>query len=654
MAESKNDVKIEGKVSSRAMEAAMVARLFKDALENANPIVSHFILEKDDGQQLEMSPPKAHPSFPNPEIACRRLEQRIAQWVSGDKPGLDKNALARLEVSGIPPFDLSMESFEKAALSDDGQLVIAVGFTQGVGREPMELNKNLRLKLYAKDGTIIGRRQALLPIKEIIQIQKKEREAQAKRLATQEQDFDADDLGRALSKEEDRQWADLNQEPLPSTPSTLADSRPTSVSTPTSTSSLKAPAFVAKTHSSFDGVDKATKMMEMAIHAVNKNMGAQLKTSPLPFSEVKHHSNPGSPVWDDPELQHLWDDRVAQLEKYASESFAQRVLQLEQYANDEIEKRVAVRLAEHSSPQQQAQLSEMLQQAELRFDQKWKTYAEQTIHQNRQAFEDQQRADRHALEQSYLEQKNLQKRIEQQTQEIQTWVVKYETSENEWLDDATLQKNEYDQHVLELVRQNKELETQKNSLQEHILFLQSSSDQPSLDHPLDEDSIRLSQNDIQTLKNDLHTLQTELELSSKALEQNRLTSQALLEKNDADWALKFEDFKRNEGPIKPSEFASIVKTEIPASKIDPDLMKAVFPDLPEGFDEVLISVDKHQLFEALESLENYGSFEARLASRGAHHMAFGLAVPSGKIAILSDFIAQFSKAGVIIKRHPVQ
>jgi hypothetical protein len=450
------EAKVEMKISSKSMEAAMVARLFKDAMENEDPIVSHFVWIRDDGQKLDLGRPSVHPSFPNKDSALRRLETRIGQWVSGDKPGLDKNAIARLEISGAVPFDFSMESFEKAALGDDGTLVVAVGYSKGVGREPMEAGRVARIKLYGRNGDVVGRRQALLPIKDIIQIQKKERAAQAQRLEKQERQMEEGvDIGLQISQEEDRQWAESSQE------SSAPWEKPVGLANLSNGAGAERSA--RPTEPEDESARRARVMMDLALGAVGKNMGQALKAKPLPFAETRL-----APKSAREDIESAFDNGSEEVEN-ENEGLPQ--------VADSISGRP------HEAP--------------------------------------------HAL--------------------LNQEAPPYKPAE------------------------------------------------PVVAEPV------------------VAAVQV----------------------------------------AAPSR-SSQVRVEESAAPIDPIFLRAVFPALPEGCDEIHITIDKDRLFAALEALEDHGSLELRLASKGQGSLSLGLCVPSGKLPLLSEFIAAFSKGGVMIKRSVVK
>lgn len=443
----------ETKVSSKSMEAAMVARLFKDAMESADPIVAHFVWQKDDGQQLDLGLPRPHPSFPNKAAALSRLEERIGQWVSGEKPAVDRNAIARIEIEGGVPlaFDFSMESFEKAALADDGTLVVAVGHSKGVGREPMELGRVTRLKLLTREGTVIGRRQALVPIKEIIQIQKRERESAAKRLAAQERDVDESlDANRALFQEESRQWEDDMIEPvhLPAVQSPLTAPK---TQEPRPAGKLREPVKGFGPHSVTDP-EQAKNLMDAAINAVGSHMGSVLKGAPLPVVEAIINAPP-----------------LARAPR-AKEN----------------EERIPVPVGVAAT--------------------------------------------------------------------------------------STSEPGTHQQH-------------------------------------------------------------------QEVVEATHGTHQVAVSLAPA-----------RAGTDASPGAASQTRVEKPSPKVDPGFLRAVFPVLPEGVDEVHVTISKERLFEAIVALEDLGSFEMRLASKGDGQLNIGVCVPCGNVALLSDFVSHFAQGGVMIKR----
>lgn len=257
------------KATGKAIEAAMIARLFKDSLDSATPIVTTFVWDRDDGQRLDLGKIKPHPSFPSREVASKRLGDKIVQWVSGEKAGPDKNAVLRLDMGNSIIFDFSMESFEKAALADDGVLVVGVGEASGVEREPMGITRIARLRLFASDGSPVGRRQALMPIKELIHIHQQEREAQAQRLKSEEKQIDDGDFDH-LEQSGRSAKTPAGRKPAP------ADASGLRRLTPATEIVRGSPASSASSSSGM----MERQMMQVAIMEVNKNMSSSLKEAP--------------------------------------------------------------------------------------------------------------------------------------------------------------------------------------------------------------------------------------------------------------------------------------------------------------------------------------------------------------------------------------
>lgn len=419
------------KATGKAIEAAMIARLFKDSLDSATPIVSTFVWDRDDGQRLDLGKIKPHPSFPSREVASKRLGEKIVQWVSGEKAGPDKNAVLRLDMGNSIIFDFSMESFEKAALADDGVLVVGVGESNGVEREPMGITRIARLRLFASDGSPVGRRQALMPIKELIHIHQKERESQALRLKNEEKQIDNGDFdhlessGRLAKSAPGRNAASGNAPPL----------RRLAPPTETARAAPAAPA---------SGMMER-QMMQVALMEVSKNMSGSLKEAPIAPGP---RPNPGPDVV------------VERIYAAALEGEGSRATQALSMP------------AEEATP-----------------------------------------------------------------------------------------------------------------------------------HPVAEPT-----------KAALATPKTD--------------------------------------PAKG--VASQVKVEKAAPKIDPEHVKAAFPDLPGGTDEIHITIERSRLAAALDALGGHAEFELRIASKGADLLSMGVCVPAGQVALLSDFVAAFAKGGVMIRRAPAK
>lgn len=172
----------EIKVSPRAMESAMILRLFKDALESERPIVSRMRWdpEQGEGPELELGPLEPHPSFGDSRQAASRVGSRVAALVSGEKGEGDKKPVLRLRSEDGSTLDFSMESFDGATLAEDGRLMIMAGALDGElgARVDMPLAIEAALRLYGASGAPLRRDQALFPIRELVDI-RRERETQA-------------------------------------------------------------------------------------------------------------------------------------------------------------------------------------------------------------------------------------------------------------------------------------------------------------------------------------------------------------------------------------------------------------------------------------------------------------------------------------------
>jgi hypothetical protein len=582
----------EKKISSKSMEAAMVARLFKDALESANPIVAHFVWERDDGQILNMGMPKPHPSFPSAALACKRLDQRIGQWVSGEREAVDKNALVRLEIPGLAQFDFSLESFEKSALSDDGALVVGIGLSKGIGREPMAIAKVVRLKVYGADGKAVGRRQALLPIKEIINIQKREREAQAKKLAAQEQQIDEGmDVGRFLAQEEDRQWAEDSHESIP------------------------APVHVQESverEQADDGMNQAKVMMDTTMQPEGKNLGVALKINQLPVAQTKKESS--------------------QKPMPTGGNFANEF----EGAGGE---------SPLSPDQWDRGNGAVKSNKELGGDKAW----------GKLSFEREQ-----AIKKQEAAEKVAQETKPRQKAEREVAVA---GSESEQLDsekngglakakEELVQDQQEKSQALALVQAQMLCAAKNYEEQLASLKAQTEGQLADLSKALDEASQRLE-------KEALGRAAEQSEWSSALAQARRRLEEEVLGRSEdqREWRARLDqDREELERVKKALEIAmrektpSQVKASSPGPALDIDFVKAVFPRLPDGVDEIFISMSKSDLFAALERLESMGELEMRLASKNETHINVGICVPAGKVAMLADFIGDFSKGGVMVKR----
>lgn len=562
----------------------MVARLFKDAMESENPIVTHFVWERDDGQSLNMGMPKPHPSFPSASIACQRLDQRIGQWVSGEKPTVDKNALVRLEVPGLAQFDFSLESFEKSALSDDGSLVVGIGVSKGVGREPMAIAKVARLKLFGADGKAVGRRQALLPIKDIIHIQKREREAQAKKLASQEQQIDEGmDIGRVLAQEEDRQWAEDSRETAPAAPAVAPRDR----------------------GQASDGVDRAKMMMDMALTAVGKNMASTLKSNPLPVAQAKQPSAPKAMTTG----QSLANDFAAAIGETPE-------------ALDQSPK------GDGSDAPSQEELAAHEALAKLRSDRELAAKEQEAAEKAAQEALAKAKAER---EQSSAKHQATAEKAAQEA--LAKAKAERELADKENKEALAAAKAELDQAEREkeqaLASSKAELERSAKIHEEDLARAQSKSDEKVAELMA---ALELARGQLET------------DALARSEEQRELKARLDQEREELEKVKKALEIATREKT--PSQ----VKASTPSPALDIDFVKAVFPGLPDGVDEIFISLSKADLFAAFERLEGMGELEMRLASKNETHVNVGICVPAGKVAMLADFISEFSKGGVMVKR----
>lgn len=183
-------------LSNRSVEAAMIAKIFKNSLiqeESYKGVKIHGITwERDNGEVINLKL-RVHPSFPNEKVCIRRIEERIELLLSGGKPGVDQNAVLRLE--GVANkggreekvvLDLSMESFDRSVLADDGMLTIGWGVGNAKVKEPMKLKGSTRIKWMDEKGGVIPRKRCLEEIQTTLQEKRQEKMILARQLARQE------------------------------------------------------------------------------------------------------------------------------------------------------------------------------------------------------------------------------------------------------------------------------------------------------------------------------------------------------------------------------------------------------------------------------------------------------------------------------------
>lgn len=170
------------KVSSRAMESAMVLRLFRNALANQGSIVGDLYWTMDQ-EEVKLGHIEHHPGFTELQPAISRLERRLSALLTGDKSLGDKNPILRISAEHGDPIDLSLESFDRCALDDEGGLFIRVGSEdrEEGERAPLDLTMEGVIRIYKKDGSPLRRENVMIPMPEMLDIQRKEREAQAQR-----------------------------------------------------------------------------------------------------------------------------------------------------------------------------------------------------------------------------------------------------------------------------------------------------------------------------------------------------------------------------------------------------------------------------------------------------------------------------------------
>lgn len=168
----------ETKVSPRAMEAAMIARLIRDLIQKSDgAIVSSIGWRQDSGESM-LDCPRAHPTFSEPQAAVLRLGQYIDRLLYGERFVPDKNPLLRFSTAKGEVCDISLESFSQSALGDDGVLVLPYGHSEGApgSRSALELKNVGRFALYGAPSVLLRRQQALLPMREIIEARRRHQE----------------------------------------------------------------------------------------------------------------------------------------------------------------------------------------------------------------------------------------------------------------------------------------------------------------------------------------------------------------------------------------------------------------------------------------------------------------------------------------------
>lgn len=171
----------ETKVSPRAMEAAMIARLVRDLMQQSESSVTSTISTigwRQDSGEFLLERPRAHPTFSEPQAAVLRLGQFIDRLLYGERFVPDKNPLLRFSTADGQVCDISLESFSQSALGDDGVLVLPYGHSEGApgSRSALELKNVGRFALYCSPSILLRRQQALLPMREIIEARRRHQE----------------------------------------------------------------------------------------------------------------------------------------------------------------------------------------------------------------------------------------------------------------------------------------------------------------------------------------------------------------------------------------------------------------------------------------------------------------------------------------------
>lgn len=166
----------EGKrISSRAMESAMAARLLLNLLRGDASLARSVAIATAGFGEIAADWPRAHPSFERSENAIARLAGYVDRLLAGEIVPADPNPILRISRSDGRAHDFSLESFAGAALGDDGILAMPSGISEAPAgsRSRLALEETVRVALYGADGEPIRRSRAIIPVREILEARKR-------------------------------------------------------------------------------------------------------------------------------------------------------------------------------------------------------------------------------------------------------------------------------------------------------------------------------------------------------------------------------------------------------------------------------------------------------------------------------------------------
>ena len=163
----RNEFDIPGGISPRAFEAALTAEIILATMETRQPLACRMELMGEDGKEL-MYPPVPHPILgeENKGMAFSKLREFVRALLNGEKVPLDRTPIARISTDTGDAIDLSLESFAKSALGDDGTMILSAGWSgaRPGSQESLALNRQARVVLFSPDGNRMRREKAKAPL----------------------------------------------------------------------------------------------------------------------------------------------------------------------------------------------------------------------------------------------------------------------------------------------------------------------------------------------------------------------------------------------------------------------------------------------------------------------------------------------------------